>query len=383
MDLHRFLLASAAMLAALSGAAAALAQTAEPTISYTVRAGDTLIALSTGYLISKEDYRTIQDLNRISDPYRLPIGSTLLIPRRLLKTEPISGEISSFRGTVTADGQPATVGMAIRQGMRIDTGANAFVTVLFPDGSAISLPSQSRIRVDRLRRIMLTGGLNRTLRLEEGRSRSTVRPIKDPAGDFRVTTPLSVSAVRGTDFRVGFDPGTGRALTEVVAGAVGVAPDEVKEEISVAKGYGVVGTAAGIEAPTRLLPPPELTQIGRGQGDMVVVAFKPPLDGARRYRTQLATDIEFRDVIAETVTDEPTASFPGLGNVAFFVRLTAIAESGLEGLPATYASGRRVMAPGESAGLDVSGILSPQPQIGMTGNGRARPATIGPHPALR
>lgn len=378
--MSRPLLALAALLGVMV-AAPAFAQ-GEPTIGYVVRPGDTLIALSTNYLTSKEAYRTIQQINKIANPYRVPIGSTLVIPKALLKTEPAAGKITSFRGTVSVDGRPAAVGMDIRQGMRLDTAANAFVTVQFPDGSAISLPSQSRIRIDRLLRTLLTGSFSRAIRLEQGRSRSTVTPIRDADGDFRVTTPLSVSAVRGTDFRVGFDPDGQQALTEVVGGTVAVAPDEDKGETEVPKGFGVVGTQAGIQPPVRLLPPPELAQLGRGEGDVVVVDFNA-VEGAKRYRTQLATDIGFRDVIAETVTEDSIANFPGLGNVAFFVRLTAIAESGMEGMPATYASGRRVNVPDSSANHDGSAAAPPPIQTSMTGDGRAKPAITGPHPTLR
>ncbi len=354
------------------------AQADDPPLRYRIRPGDTLISLSTNYLTRKDDYKTIQQMNRIADPYRLPIGSTLLIPERLLRSEPVFGEVVSFRGSVNVDSQPARLKMQIRQGMQIETGGNAFVTVQFPDGSAISLPSQSRIRVDRLRRILLTDSLDRNFRLQAGRSRASVTPLSNPDSNFRVTTPLSVSAVRGTDFRVGFDEATGKALTEVVGGTVGVAPDETKDETGVPRGYGVIGTAAGIEPPVKLLPPPELIQLARGEGSAVVVSFKP-VEGAKSYRTQLATDIGFREVIADDVTELATATFPGIGSVPFFVRLTATAESGMEGMPATYASGRRVNVPEPTA----PSASSQKQQTSMTGDGRANSATSGSNPTLR
>ena len=340
------------------------------------------ISLSTNYLTRKDDYRTIQSMNRIADPYRLPIGSTLVIPERLLKSEPVFGEVSSFRGQVNVDNQPAKLKMQIRQGMQIETGSNAFVTVQFPDGSAISLPSQSRVRVDRLRRILLTDSLDRNFRLQAGRSRSSVTPMSNPDSNFRVTTPLSVSAVRGTDFRVGFDEGAGKAMTEVVGGTVGVAPDEEKNELGVPRGYGVIGTPEGIQPPVKLLQPPELTSLARGGTDAVVVSFKP-VEGAKAYRVQLAGDLPFRDVLAESLTEELSVSFPGLGSTPFFVRLTAIATSGLEGVPGTYASGRRIDAPEGHSARDEEVPAIPPLQTSMRADGRTSPATIGTDPALR
>lgn len=369
-------LAGAAALMSIGGAA--LAQRAEVPVSYQVRSGDTLIALSTKYLSKKEDYQRVQQLNGVKDPYRLPVGSTLLIPMELLRIELVDGVISSFRGNVTIDGQAAAVGMKVRQGMKVETGADAFVTVLLPDGSAISLPSQSRIHVQRLRRILLTGGLERRFRLEAGRSQSSVKPFKDPGSSFQVTTPLSVSAVRGTDFRVAIDPAGERALTEVIGGTVGVQAEADKTETAVPKAFGIVSTPSGSEPPVALLPPPQLLAIGREGDDGVRVSVKP-VEGAASYRIQLATDLQFQQIFKEAITQTDSASFVGLGSVPFFVRLTAISASGMEGLPATYAFETRVAALGAGDGHSE---LQPL-QISMTDNGRSQSTTFGSHTPLR
>ncbi|MFP5455697.1 MAG: FecR domain-containing protein [Alphaproteobacteria bacterium] len=324
-----------------AGPVAAQAPAADQYFRYTVRPGDTLSALARDYLVS-DDYVSIQKLNAVADPRRLPVGSTLLIPQPLLRIETIAGAITSFRGVATIDGQQVEVGTRVRQGQKLETGPNAFVTVTLPDGSAISLPSQSRIHVSRLRRILLTGSIERRFRLEAGRSRATVTPIRDPNSDFQVTTPLSVSAVRGTDFRVALDESGEKALTEVVGGAVEVGKDAQDEEgVQVPRGYGVVATPAGVEQPVALLPPPGLDAVAQTPTGGVLITARP-VDSARKYRFQLATDIGFQAVFADSTADAPTISFENLASTQFFIRLSAIAENGLEGLPATYALGQRV-----------------------------------------
>jgi len=325
-----------------AGPVAAQAPAAEQYFRYTVRPGDTLSALARDYLVS-DDYVSIQKINAVADPRRLPIGSTLLIPQPLLRIETITGVITSFRGAATIDGQQVEVGTQVRQGQKLETGPNAFVTVTLPDGSAISLPSQSRIHVSRLRRVLLTGSIERRFRLEAGRSRATVTPIRDPNSDFQVTTPLSVSAVRGTDFRVALDESGEKALTEVVGGAVEVGKDAEDEGVQVPRGYGVVATPAGVEQPVALLSPPGLDAVAQTPTGGVLITAKP-VDGARKYRFQLATDIGFQAVFADSTADAPTISFENLASTQFFIRLSAIAENGLEGLPATYALGQRVGA---------------------------------------
>ena len=305
---------------------------------YVVRTGDTLLSLARLYMNSQSDYLTVQKLNKVDDPRQIPVGSTLMIPYAILRSEPILGEITSFRGAVTVDGKPAAAGMKVQQGMRVETGASAYVTITMPDASAISLPSQSRIYVARLRHVLL-GGLERNFVLEAGRSRSTVTPMKDPASNFLVTTPLSVSAVRGTDFRVGLDPTGKKVMTEVVGGTVAVATAQDMPSIKVPKNFGIIATPAGLDVPIALLPPPLLDKIERTATGAVVIA--KAVDGAATYRTQLATDVNFHDVFDEAVTDKPTANFVLDAGAVFFVRLTAIAASGLEGLPGTYALGHQ------------------------------------------
>lgn len=343
------------MLVAVAMAAAPTAHAQRPDdgmFRYIVKPGDTLSGLTKSFLIGQ--YQTIQKLNKVADPYRLPIGSTLLIPEAMLRTTPVAGRISSFRGAATIDGRQAALGDEVRQGMRVETGPNASVTVSLPDGSAISLPSQSRLFVSRLRSVLLTGGVERNFRLEAGRSRSTVTPIKDPGSDFRVTTPLSVAAVRGTDFRVALDESGDRALTEVVGGTVGVASGAEADETAVPKGFGAISTPSGTEPPIPLLPAPRLLAIERTDNGVAVTGEL--VDGAAKYRIQLATDLAFLNVIDEAIGDKPSATFVLPLNSTFFVRLTAIAPSGMEGLPGTYAPGQRVggIEPGEG----VAGMAS-------------------------
>jgi len=325
---------------------AGFAQAVNAPYRYTVRQGDTLLGLARQYMTSEAAYRTVQDLNKVRDPRNLPTGSILLVPGALLRTEPIVGQIASFRGAVTVDGRIAALGAKVLQGMRVETGPNAFVTLQLPDGSAISLPSQSRIYVEKLRRVLLTGSLDRSFRLEAGRSQSTVTPIRDPSSNFRVTTPLSVSAVRGTNFRVALDASGNRALTEVVGGTVGVAPDADKPEKSIPKEFGVAASPEGVGDPVPLLPRPQLVSIERTKDGAVAVTARP-VDGAQKYRTQLATDVVFHDIFEDVINDAPAATFALSGDISFFVRLTAIAPSGMEGLPGTYALGRT--APLESS----------------------------------
>ena len=59
-----------------------------------------------------------------------------------------------------------------------------------------------------------------------------------------------------------------------------------------------------------------------------------PVTGASGYRMQIARDAEFGEVIDEVVADGPQAHFGGLPDGTYYLRTTARAASGLEGMPA-------------------------------------------------
>ena len=78
---------------ALVGPAAAQARD-DDAIVYTVRKGDTLIALARDYMLRETDWKEVQRINRVADPYKLPIASQLSLPIRLLRSRPASAETS-------------------------------------------------------------------------------------------------------------------------------------------------------------------------------------------------------------------------------------------------------------------------------------------------
>jgi hypothetical protein len=321
----------------------------EPAVVYEVKAGDNLYTLATRYFLQVSDAGRVQRLNQIREPRRLPVGRRLTIPAEWLRSEPLTARLVAYTGAVTVRGPGAGAlarDMEIREGFELATGANAFLTFELPDGSRTTLPSQSRIRVDRLRRILLTGAVQRDLQLLQGRSNSVVTPIPDPASRFRILTPLSVSAVRGTEFRVSFDDAAERATLEVIEGKVAGAAQASPAETLVPAGFGAATTREGQTPPQALLPRPTLQNASKLQDDPQVAFNLQTLTGASGYRAQVATDAGFIDVIAETTASQPALTFETVANGTYFARFTAVDGVGLEGIPAAYAFERRLTALG-------------------------------------
>lgn len=322
--------------------AAAAAEPAPDVVQYRVAKGDSLYTLAQRYLLRPGDYRIVQRLNQVADPYRMPVATTLSIPRKLLRHEPVLARVSAQRGAVQARiaGRmfAVTNGMVLGEGAELATGPNAFVTLRLPDGSIVTLPSQTRVTVDRLRRITLTGEIERRFRLLQGRTRSIVEP---GTGAFEVSTPVAVAAVRGTEFRVAHDGDGRHSVTEVLAGEVAVAADGDEPQLT-RGGFGTVVAEGRGSRTVKLLPAPSLLEPGRIQDGERLSFEIMPLADASSYRAQVAQDAGFLDLIAEGVSATPRVDLPPIPDGSWFVRVSALDGDGVEGFPETYSFERRL-----------------------------------------
>jgi hypothetical protein len=335
-------------LMAASGASAQTTPTPEPSVVYEVKPGDTLIGLASRYMNRPGDYRAVQKANRVTQPKRLRPGSQLNIDPNLLKSTPIAASLSAFTGPVFVEtnGQRAAarVGMPLSEGQVISTGPGAFATFELEDASRVTLPSNTRVRIAKLRQVLINNAPQRVFQLDQGKGVISATPTKTPGARFEVRTPVSISAVRGTEFRVGAEGGG--AQTEVLKGAVGVDAGQVASGgPPVTAGFGVSASASGVGAPVELLPGPKMAPGGQTQSDALVRFAIEPVPGAASYRLLLARDAGFVDIFAEaktqtTTRERPTADFGQLQNGTYFVRLTAIDPGGLEGFPSDYSFDR-------------------------------------------
>ncbi|MCE7797209.1 FecR domain-containing protein [Sphingobium sufflavum] len=321
---------------------------ADGTIDYQVRKGEHLYGLARLYFTRQGDFALVQRLNRIADPYRIPTGTRLRIPVRLLRAEPLDAKVQAFRGQVgiragagSAAGTP-TVGMAVRPGAIIETGPDGFVGLTLSNGSQLSIPTRSRVRLLAMRRILLTGGVDFDIAVDEGKFETQATPLVPGSGQFRLRTPRAVSAIRGTVLRVGYGADAGQSLTEVLDGSVAVQGAGSGKPALVPKGQGAVVAASGAVRTEALLPAPDLADPAQVLIDPVAAFTVRPLPGARAYHVQVAADAGFGDVVAEATAEGTVVALPALGNGRWFARVSAIAASGLEGESQVY-SIRRVL----------------------------------------
>ncbi|MEP3916771.1 MAG: FecR domain-containing protein [Parasphingorhabdus sp.] len=325
-------------------------------VPYVFERGDTLIDFADKYLRKRSDYFAVQRINHIADPRKISIGKRLRIPVKLLKYRPSEASLSAFRGAVaiSSGGRNMTpsVGLDIGEGSKISTAARSFLTLRLEDGSKVSLPSNSRVRISRLRHILLTDSIDYEIAVDKGRIRSKVAPLKKKADRYRVRTPVAVSAVRGTDYRTRVDEASGTAFSETVEGEVIVAAGEDLNKggaISVPAGTGAAAAVGGKLAKAELLSPPELLDPAKVQSESELRFALASGGSAIGHRIIIASDAGFVDVVAEAQGQGSGIQIPAIPNGRYFAKMTALSADGFEGMPAAYSFKRQLSTLGGSA----------------------------------
>lgn len=329
---------------------------ADDGISYTIARGDTLTGFAARYLVRQGDYRIVQRQNRIGNPHAIPVGTVIHVPRHLLKFKPSTARLSSVRGQVATSlrgaVRQAESGEQLAEGQTLKTAGGSFASLLLEDGSRISVPSNTDLRIVRLRRYLLESALEYDFQVDRGGVRSKVAPLKSPSDRYRVRTPRAVSAVRGTDFQTRFDAETNRDFAEVDEGALAVGVQDGRT-LSLPAGNGIAVNADGSALAEPLLPALEIPGTGKLQSDPAV-RFALPASVAS-IRVSIAKDAGFAEQVADQIARAGVADFGNLEDGNYFFRARAISANGLEGLPATYAFKRRLNSVSGTAGAGEDG----------------------------
>jgi hypothetical protein len=285
-------------------------------------------------------WQNLQGYNQVGDPLHLPPGMTLNIPVAWLRLEPAPAKVIAILGAAlvkpqdTTPTMTVTAGMTVGYGAELVTQANASLTLELADGSRVLMQSDSTLVLDRLSEYGRTGMVDTRLRLKRGRVSTDVVPLTGSAARFTISTPNTISSVRGTHFRVVADVDQGTARTEVVSGHVDVGSDQ--RHVLVSTGTGVA-TAAGSNPgqPETLLQPPDIDCPQQPLGRLPAEIHWKPLDHAAGYRIQVAPTDRFEALALDQIVDGPQASLPSLPDGSHAFRVRGISENRLEGLDAT------------------------------------------------
>ena len=306
-------------------------------IRYVVQPGDTLIGLGETLLARPADWVVLQRLNGIGDDRRIPIGTQLRIPVRLLRPEPREAEVVELVGQAQANDAPIVPGDRVGAGVTLQTGDSGHVVIRLPDGSELSLPARSRARIDTLQGYAGTDAQDVGVGLHQGRVESRVAPQRGPAARYRIDTPTAVIGVRGTDFRVSADPDDGVSRAEVTSGAVRVsgAGSASGPARDLPSGFGLVARSGErLPAPTALLAPPPLDSLPGLFERPLLRIEAPQLDGATAFRVQVRAADARAMLFDELVSGQ--ARIADLDDGEYVLRVRGVDVDGIEGLDAEH-----------------------------------------------
>ncbi|MFZ6649377.1 FecR domain-containing protein [Undibacterium sp. TJN25] len=311
-----------------------------PDMTYYALKGDTLSTIALRFTEKLSNWSIIGKRNRITNDRTIPVGSAILVPLELLPEEMSKATVVALAGqsaAKNADGSEFTlqVGSTLTEGSQVTTSKNGFLSLALPDNSRISIPSNSQVKLSKLRMAKYTKSPRTEVTLLQGRVESTVTPLEASKGRFEVRSPLAIAGVRGTHFRVGINDNG--IANEVLTGKVATGKPEKPDAVLVPAGQGNIVSSQSVGKPLALLPPPELSGNYQLQEKPTIQIEVQKLERAAAYRAQIASDPEAQNLLAEgrvsgTGTDT-RFKFDGLPDGSYFVRATAIDALGLEGIP--------------------------------------------------
>lgn len=322
---------------------------------YRIRSGDTLIDIATRYTGKQGNWNHLQTLNQVTTPEQLPIGLELRIPLSMIPERAASARVLHVSGQAHSDGTPLRAGDTVTEGSTVATASNGFVTLELADGSKLTLPPGGSVELTRLRQFEGTALTDSVVQVQRGGVESSVAPAGEGVGRFEIRTPVAVTGVRGTRFRV--QSGAEGVHSEVLEGSVRLqahAPGaRPAKPLAVAKGYGAAVGSDGVVAGVRaLLPAPQLGEPVRTGGGVWTTEFAA-VAGARGYLVRVSRDADGALPVSSTSFPANDISFSAPGPGTYYVSVRAVDELGLGGRDAiaTFEGANQLMT---SFGLGVA-----------------------------
>ncbi|RUL75228.1 FecR domain-containing protein [Dyella choica] len=302
--------------------------------TYRVRPQDNIWDLSGRYLKPDVPWQKLQQYNKVADPYHLPPGMTLRIPIAWLRVQPANATVVAVIGHAhvqwpgQSQAENVTPGMTLGYGAHLSTDADTSLTLQFADSSRLLMEQNSALDLDQMSAYGRTGMVDTRLRLQRGRVTNTVTPMTGVGAHFSVETPGTISSVRGTHFRVTADAGQSR--TEVLTGRVDVGGDHAHVLVPKEHGVAVNDGAKPVQAQA-LLPAPTLHCPAQPVNKLPFVLDWTTLDGATRYRVQLASSDRFEALLLDHVTSSAQLDLPDIPDGDYAVRVRGVDGQKLEG----------------------------------------------------
>lgn len=304
---------------------------------YTVRPGDNLIHFGRAYLINPDDWKLLQKLNQVKNPFRMPVGSILKVPLALLKQGPAEAEVVLVSGNAVLQAGntaiPLVSGQKLGPGASLATKENSKVVIKFADGTLTTMASNSILTLDTLSLYSGGGMVDTKLRLQQGQAETQANPKHVIGNTMQIITPTAIAAVRGTRFRV--TAGAASIQQETLEGKVALAA--AGQEVNVNKGYGSFAEGdAPPSPPIELLQAVDTAQLSAVFDRLPISFDMPKQEGAVAWIGKVAKDSHFNQVLAEAESKDTSVIFADIPDGQYYLNIRAKDKNGLSGYDATH-----------------------------------------------
>ena len=303
---------------------------------YTIQKGDNLWSFSERHLISPAYAMKLKSFNKIPDAYHIKPNMKIKVPLEWGKKVDGQAAVFAVTGKVNIELKnkqhvAATVGLALPSGSRISTGKDSQATLKFTDGSRLILNSGTTIVLGSQIYYPTTGASANTINLERGSVNGNIERPPLMKNRYEVKTKTAITAVRGTELDVGVDD-VDDTRASVFSGHVDVIVGDNVVELK--QGFG---SRVGKESKhqTEPLLPPSMFEHGAQvfTDNLPIVSWKVQ-PKAKKYRVELYPEAERSNLIWVRETTTSNMLIPAPRNGKYAVRVYAIPDSGLLGLPA-------------------------------------------------
>jgi len=302
-----------------------------------IKDGSNLTHIARDYCNSRNDWKILARINGINPPFTVYPGQTLQVPLSLLLAEKLFAKVDSVSGGVFILENDKTLiplkkGDHVRPGQTVVTKEDGFAFLIFPDNRYTRLAGGTRFSMTYLVRLT-DGSMKAEFFLEKGRIVHSVKSRLKRNETFLTKTPVSVTGVRGTEFRMKVT-GENSNIIETIKGVVGVQASG--KTIAVKKGKGLkVVAGKPPEQPRDLPPSPPLPELAPIYKTLPIVLTVPGIEAATSLRLRVATDLEgMHTVLEQLVKSDESFTLLALEDRTYYGFLTRIDERNFESLPA-------------------------------------------------
>ncbi len=302
---------------------------------YEVKKGDSLWTIADTYLIHDSYVRRLQKYNKVTNPLILKPGWIIKAPVEWLGNLPSSAKVQAVSGSVEVvsnnNKMDVNVGYELKADDQLITGDDGSIQIEFSDKSILKVYSNTSAVFRTMKQSHDGSVINVRIDVEQGRVNVNVNPSKDPGHRLEIESPSAVTAVRGTEFRIGVDAESDATVTEVLEGRVTVAA--AQRTISVKKLFGTKAQKGSPPIrPVKLLQGPEVTPLPVIETKVAALSWRE-LEGAKNYRVRVSSMQDFSDIFYDKlVTTNQAEDIFFANDGEFYASVRAADKNDIEGI---------------------------------------------------